>query len=217
MANMLGQTTLEEQFEELRHTFWETARYTGGESPLRTTVQRSGLTPKRCLFGRGMASRAGWEAYWKSWNGCGNIRSALKRWRVDRRRELIARKGDEFLLTRKIPMHRRLRRHHRLADVVLGAGAKDQPVLLRYRLGLFCFSRICLCGVKMHRGHEECKALGLDTKITNAERRLFNIEKARVKGGLFTEVDWLLNKGCTERVADALRAVERKVARARSE
>lgn len=100
-------------------------------------------------------------------------------------------------------------------DIVLSAPRRFQADLLRYRRGVFKTSSVCCCRIglprhKFRRGHERHMQLPLQYMLSTKELVLKDwIVRSLGPDALFTDVDFLINRGCFARAYSILRHIAR--------
>ena len=146
-------------------------------------------------------------------------RVLLRSYLFKKREEHAAVDSQRWRLTRVIPQATRLVRDLRGADLTLKAPRRFQANLLHYRRGVFAANRICLCpgpAHLFHRGHEVYASPVSGGYLSLKERALKHRVEIKLpferKPLLFTDVDFLLNRGEFTRAHAILQGVLRDLA-----
>jgi hypothetical protein len=146
-------------------------------------------------------------------------RALLRSYLSKEREERTTVDSQRWRLARIIPRGTRLKRDLRGADLTLKAPRHFQTAFLHYRRGVFAANRACLCSGPSHlfrRGHEVYASPVLGGSLSLKERALkYRVEmKLPLKKEplLFTDVDFLLNRGEFARAYAILQGVLRDLA-----
>jgi hypothetical protein len=146
-------------------------------------------------------------------------RALLVSYLSKKREERAAVDTQRWRLAKVIPRATRLKRDLRGADLTLRAPRRFQTAFLHYRRGIFAANYACLCPEPPHRfrrGHEVYASPVPNGSLSLKERAL----KHRIRSKLpvrsapflFTDVDFLLNRGEFARAHAILRGVLRDLA-----
>lgn len=191
--NLLGLPALPDRFETLHSTFLFDLQRAEPSNPLRRMLFQPGTggAYRRALRESPLLTA------WRRSTAAGALdKAALHRYQRTRTGQKLACEAHRSHMT-ALTWESRLRTGMSYADRTLQAPQHMQDTFFQYRRGVWSFRFVHRCANRtFRRGDEECACQGRIARLSRRDRRMKNLERARVGNrGLFTNVDFLLNSG----------------------
>ena len=198
-ANLCGLSIVGERFRRLGTAYQFIIDQMSTDNPLKQALHQANSFSLLHSFPDRLRNNPGYARFKQTSNLEPTVRSALSRFLRKELHQTVQQEAATSHLTSLIPISSRKVPGLLLADISLSAPIPVQSVLLQYRRGVFMFNSVCACNteVKFHRGHESCRALRSPLKLSRAQKHQKQEMQARLllSGGIFTDIDYLLNSG----------------------